>query len=147
MGAAMVGGTLAAVLHTAYVVWMYGMTGLWALETVRMAATMSMGRGLLESGISDAVFGMGVQWVVALASSLVFLAGSLLFPAMLRSAMVFGPLYGLAVYAITSVGLPMLGGAAFSVPPLASLLADAAAQALLFGLPIVMTGRMMTGSR
>lgn len=147
LGAMMMGGTLAAVLHTAYVLWMYGMTGLSALEAVRMASSTGMGRGLLEGGLSEVAFGMGVQWVFALASSFVFLLLSYAFPAMLRSAMLFGPLYGLAVFGIMTYALPMWAGAAFSAPPLASLATDALAQALLFGLPMAMTGRMMMSPR
>ncbi len=133
------GGLTAGVLDIAdafVVAWLNGGTALRVLHAI---ASGLLGRAAYDGGAPTAALGLFLHFFIATSAATAFYLGSLKLPFLLRRPLLWGPVFGLCVWAVMyQIVLPMTFGRPFTMPPLPNLLNQLGIHALGVGLPIAL---------
>ena len=133
------GGTVAGILDAIdAVIAFYLVAGFNPVQVYQFVASGMLGKAAFEGGLSTAVLGLILHFFIAFVVAAVYYAASLAIPALHRQAIIFGLLYGVAVYlTMNYLVLPLS-----SVPPspfsLVLFLNGIIGHALFVGLPIAL---------
>lgn len=107
----------------------------------RFVASGLLGRASFDGGLKTAALGLLIHFLIAFILATIYYGASLYFPVLVRRAVLWGLLYGVAVYFVMRYIVTPLSAA----PPLtfsvASLLNGVIGHALLVGLPIALVAR------
>jgi hypothetical protein len=142
-GVAMMAGTIGMALHLTGLVWMFGMEAIEAAQFVQSVFQTAAATQMMQAGIPELLLGTCVQWIAAVVSALTYLLVARAVPMLFDFAMTFGAIYGALVFLIFNFVLPGWIDPAFSPPPFTSQVAQLGAQALLFGVPMAWSSKMM----
>jgi hypothetical protein len=137
-------GTLAVgVLDLLDALVFFGLRGAQPVRVLQAIASGLLGRAAFGGGAAAALLGVILHFFIAFCVVAVYLAASRRIPALARHAFVFGPLYGLAVYAVMNgVVLPLSATTPVSGPrPLPVLVNGLLIHALGVGLPAALAAR------
>jgi hypothetical protein len=133
------GGLTAGTLDIAdafVVAWLNGGTAVRVLHAI---ASGVVGRAASDGGARTAALGLFLHFFIAISAATAFYLGSLKLPFLLRRPLLWGPVFGLGVWAVMyQIVLPMTFGRPFTMPPLPNLLNQLGIHALGVGLPIAL---------
>ena len=86
-----------------------------------------------------AALGLFLHFFIAISAATAFYVGSVKLPFLLRRPLLWGPVFGLCVWAVMyQIVLPLTFGRPFTMPPLPNLLNQLGIHALGVGLPIAL---------
>ncbi|HKP72144.1 MAG TPA: hypothetical protein VJT82_04345 [Pyrinomonadaceae bacterium] len=118
-----------------------GLRGVSAARVWQFVASGLLGRASFDGGMKTVIVGVALHFLIAFVLAAIYYGASLRFPALLRRAVLWGLVYGLAVYFVMRYVVTPLSAA----PPLsfsvASFLNGTIGHALLVGLPIALVAR------
>ena len=137
-------GTLAVgVLDLLDALVFFGFRGAQPVRVLQGIASGLLGREAFAGGAATAALGVALHFFIAFCVVAVYLAASRRFPALARHPFAFGPLYGLAVYAVmNAIVLPLSATAPAPGPkPLPVLVNGLLIHALGVGLPAALAAR------
>lgn len=133
------GGLTAGVLDiidAIVVTWLAGRAPARMLQAI---ASGVLGPDAYAGGATTAALGLALHFFIACAAAATYFAGSRVLPSLLRRPLLYGPLFGLAVWAfMQQVVLPATFGRPSPIPPLPQLANQLAIHALGVGLPIAL---------
>jgi hypothetical protein len=142
MGRAVVAGGLAAgFLDLTAALVLYGLRGARLIRIVQAIASGLMGADAFKGGGATAALGVLLHFFIATAAAAVFVLASRVQPALVRRPLLWGPVYGVVVYAVMNfvvVPLSAVARGPFN-PPLAATLV--VIHMLCVGLPIALAAR------
>jgi len=144
--AILAGGAIAGVLDIADALVFHGLRGVAPGRVLQAIASGLLGGQAFAGGTGTAVLGLGLHFVIAFGAAATYAVASLRLPALVTRPLLFGPLYGLAVYAVMQhVVLPL---SAFRAGPPApagttdwNLVNLLLAHIFFVGLPIALSAR------
>lgn len=98
--AIVVGGLLAGLADMTYaLVWFSAVKGVPAIKIPQSVAGGLIGKASFDGGVSTAILGLGLHWLVAFIWATIFVTAATRFlPALLRTPVLFGLLYGAWIY-------------------------------------------------
>lgn len=132
------GGLAVGVLDGLYAVVVWALRGVKPDRVFQGVAAGLLGRDSFEGGASTALLGLLLHFFIAFCVAAVYVLASRRLDVLTRRPVLCGLLYGVLVYlAMTFVVVP-LSAARGGVPTLPMFLLNAAAHALLVGLPVAM---------
>jgi len=137
------GGLVVGVLDALDATIFSGVRGVSPVRVWQFVASGLIGRGSFGGGLKTAALGLSFHFLIAFILAGVYYGASLYLPTLLRRAVWWGLVYGVAVYFVMNyVVLPL--SAAPPLPfSLASFINGVAGHALLVGLPIALIARRM----
>ena len=142
MGRAVVAGGLAAgFLDLTAALVLYGLRGARLIRIVQAIASGLMGADAFKGGGATAALGVLLHFFIATAAAAVFVLASRVQPALVRRPLLWGPVYGVVVYAVMNfvvVPLSAVARGPFN-PQLAAILV--VIHMLCVGLPIALAAR------
>lgn len=135
------GGLVVGVLDGLDAVVFNALMGTSPIRVFQFVASGLLGRASFGGGLMTALLGTLLHFLVAFVVAAVYYRASLSLPALLRQAVMWGVIYGVAVYLVMNyLVLPV--SAAPKIPfTFASLLNGVVGHALLVGLPIALFAR------
>lgn len=89
----------------------FGLRGVAPILIPQSIASGLLGGAAYEGGVATAALGVGLHFLIAFAIVTTYLVASRRFPALARRPLLFGPLYGLAVYAVMNLVVVPLSAA------------------------------------
>lgn len=99
-------------------------------------------------GAATATLGLALHFFIACGAAATYFVASRALPSLLRHPLLYGPLFGLAVWAfMQQVVLPATFGRPSPIPPLPQLANQLAIHALGVGLPIALFASRSSGTR
>ena len=98
--AILLGGLAAGVLDIADAIIYTLVRGGSAARMLQGIASGLLGQSAFQGGTATVALGLFLHFVIATGATAVFVAASLRVPALLRRPLIWGPLYGLIVYAV-----------------------------------------------
>jgi hypothetical protein len=102
------GGILAAVLDILAACGIYAARGVSPKRILQAIASGLLGPSAFQGGTGTAVLGLALHFFIATSASLVYYAASRRRPALVQRPLVFGAVYGVAVYVVmTFLVLPL----------------------------------------
>jgi hypothetical protein len=133
---------LAGSLDIADALVFYGVQGVSPVRLLQGIATGVLGRAAFKDGLSAALLGITVHFLIACIWVTVYLLASRHLP-LFRHPFLYGILYGLVIYAVMNyVVLPLSRtGRAPLLPPLLPLLNGVAALVVCIGIPVARLSR------
>ena len=109
------------------------------MRVLHAIASGLLGRAAYDGGAATAALGLLLHFFIATAAATTFYLASLKLPFLLRRPLVWGPIFGLCVWAVMyQIVLPLTFGRPFSMPALTTLLNQLGIHAFGVGLPIAM---------
>jgi hypothetical protein len=109
------------------------------MRVLHAIASGLLGRAAYDGGLPSAALGLFLHFVIATSAATVFYLASTKMSFLLRHPLLWGPIFGLCVWAVMyQIVLPMTFGRPFTMPPLTSLLNQLGIHALGVGLPIAL---------
>lgn len=139
--ALLLGGVAVGVLDLLDAVLFFGARGVPPVAILQSIASGLLGRAAFRGGAATAALGVLLHFFIAFAVVAVYYVASRRFPALRRHPLVFGPLYGLAVYAVMNAVVLPLSAAAHGMPPLPVLINGLLIHVLGVGLPSALAAR------
>jgi hypothetical protein len=135
------GGLAAGVLDLTAALVLYTLRGARPIRIVQAIASGLLGAEAYKGGVATAALGCLLHFVIAFGAASVFVAASRRLPALVRRPVVWGPLYGVAVYLVMNfvvIPLSAVARGPFN-PRLAAILV--VIHMLCVGLPIALAAR------
>ena len=109
-----IAGLACGVLDITAAIVVYGSMGLRPLRLLQGIAAGVLGPKSFQGGVSTAVLGLALHFVIALGAATVFFAASRSMRILVDQAALFGPLYGIAVYFFMNrIVVPLSGATKF----------------------------------
>jgi len=118
-----------------------GVRGVPPVRVMQSIASGLLGRDAYAGGIATALLGVGLHFFIATTVVLVYHAASGWLGFLVRRPLVFGPLYGLAVYVVMRHVVLPLSAARIGPSPWPALLNQLAIHAFGIGLPSALAAR------
>lgn len=144
--AILVGGTTAAVLDIGYAFTVWSLKGVGPEVILRAIASGVLGAPAFRGGASAAALGGVLHWLMALAMAATYVVAGTRLPTLVRRPVVWGPLYGLALFFVMDrIVVPLSAAPAGKPPSTAMILGQVAAHVFLVGLPIALAARHFAG--
>lgn len=144
--AILVGGSVAAVLDIGYAFTVWSLKGVGPEVILRAIASGVLGAPAFKGGASAAALGGVLHWLMALTMAAAYVVAGTRLPSLVRRPIVWGPLYGLALFFVMDRIVVPLSAAPNGRPPsLAMTLGQVAAHIILVGLPIALAARHFAG--
>lgn len=144
--AVFVGGTSAAILDIGYAFAVWSLAGVTPLVVLRAIASGVLGGAAFRGGLATAVLGGALHWLIAMAMAAAYVIAGARLPTLVHRPLVWGPLYGLALYFVMDrVVVPLSAAPSGAEPSLPMTLGQVAAHALLVGLPIALAASRFGG--
>ena len=141
------GGFIAGVLDAVDGVIAFGTQGLSAIQVLQYIASGVLGQAAFQGGFVTAALGALLHFLIAFVAAAVFVFAARWVPVLRTQFVVFGLLYGAAVYFFMNYLVLPLSAVAPSPYNLALFLNGVIGHALFVGLPIaVFAGRSLRGS-
>ena len=112
----LIGGLIAGVLDITAACVNGGLRGLSPLRILQSVASGLLGRGAFEGGVPIAALGLLLQFIIATTATAVYYAASRKFPMLADRALIFGPLFGIAVFFFMGSIVVPLSAAPFKIP-------------------------------
>lgn len=135
------GGLIVGVLDAFDAMIFSGLRGVSPGRVWQFVAGGLLGRSSFNGGMKTVVLGVMIHFLIAFILAVIFYGASLYFPVLVRRAVLWGLIYGAAVYVVMRYVVTPLSAA----PPLsfsvASLINGVVGHALLVGLPIALIAR------
>ena len=135
------GGLIVGVLDALDATIFSGLRGVSPSRVWQFVASGLLGRASFDGGMKTAALGLLIHFLIAFILAAIYYGASLYFPVLVRRAVLWGLLYGVAVYFVMNYLVLPLSAA----PPLrfsvASFLNGLIGHALLVGLPIALVAR------
>ena len=133
------GGSTAGVFDILDAIVTTRLNGGTATRVLQSIASGVLGRASYDGGFASAALGLGLHFFIATCAATVFFLASRKLPVLLERPLVFGPLFGLAVWAFMyQVVLPLTFGRPYTVPALPQLANQLGIHMLGVGLPIAL---------
>jgi hypothetical protein len=140
------GGLAAALLDALDALVAYKLAfGMSPLVIYQFVASGLLGKAAYAGGVTSALLGLAVHFLVAFAAATVFVLASERFPGLRRAAVGWGLAFGVAVFVVMSFVVIPLSRIGASVPSLPLAVNGVLAHALLVGLPIALAARRFLG--
>ncbi len=135
------GGLAAGVLDALDASIFNGVQGVSAVRVWQFVASGLLGRAAFGGGLKTAALGLALHFLIAFILAGIYYGASLYLPTLLRRAVLWGLVYGVAVYFVMSyVVTPLSAAPPLSFSP-ASFTNGVVGHALLVGLPIALIAR------
>ena len=135
------GGLAAGVLDAVDGVIAFGREGLNPIQVLQYIASGLLGKSSFEGGIATAAVGTILHFFIAFAAAAVYVVASRRIAALKRQAVIFGLLYGAAVYFFMNYLVLPLSAVGHSPFKLGLFLNGVIGHALFVGVPIAWIGR------
>lgn len=138
----LVGGLIAGALDITAAIVTNGWRGVPPVRVLQSVASGLLGSPAFQGGNATAALGLLLHFLIALAAAAVYVAASRRLPALVRWPLLWGPLYGVAVYFFMSLVVVPLSAAPFRIrldPP--DLATGLIVHMLCVGLPIALAAR------
>lgn len=119
----------------------FGRLGASPIRILQSIASGLLGRASFQGGAPTAALGLVLHYFIAFVIVAVYIFASRKLPALARHPWVFGPLYGLAAYAIMNYVVLPLSAAATGTPSTLGLINGLLIHALGIGLPSALFAR------
>ena len=133
------GGLTAGVLDLGDAFVVTALNGGTPMRVLHAIASGLLGRAAYDGGVPSAALGLFLHFVIATSAATVFYLASRGLPFLLCRPLVWGPIFGLCVWAVMyQIVLPITFGRPFTMPPLTTLLNQLGIHALGVGLPIAL---------
>jgi hypothetical protein len=129
------GGLAVGVLDGLYAVVVWNLRGVGPGRVFQGVAAGLLGRGSFDGGTPTALLGLALHFFIAFCVAAVYVLASRRLEVLRRKPVVCGLLYGVLVYLVMTFVVVPLSAAQGGVPTLPKFLLNAAAHALLVGLP------------
>ncbi|HST60549.1 MAG TPA: hypothetical protein VLK84_17750 [Longimicrobium sp.] len=133
--AALLGGLVVGTLDIGEVIVFYATRGVPPIRVLQSVASGLLGVGAYGGGVSTALLGLALHFVIAFAVVAVYLIASRALPALARAPLAWGALYGLAVYGVMTYAVVPLSAAVVGPPALAATINGIAIHVLGIGIP------------
>lgn len=135
------GGLVAGTLDILYAVIASGLRGRSPTGVLQYVASGLLGRDSFSGGWKTAVLGLILHFLIAFVIAATYYSASLILPTLIRQAVVWGLVYGVAVYFVMNyVVLPL--SAVPRIPfSFVTFISGLLVHALLVGLPIALFAR------
>lgn len=135
------GGLVVGVVDLIDAIVFFGLRGVAPVRILQTIAEGLLGAAAYAGGLGSALLGWCLHFFIAFVIVLVYLVASRVLPALARAPYVFGPLYGLGVYAIMNYVVIPLSAAASGAKPTAVIVNGLLIHALGVGLPSALFAR------
>ena len=137
------GGLIVGVLDGFYAVIASGLRGVSPTRVFQYISSALLGRAAFDGGFKTALLGGLLHFLIAFLIAAVYYVASRAFPTLIRRAVLWGLLYGVAVYFVMNYFvLPLSAVPPARMPPSSTrLIIDVIGHALLVGLPIALLAR------
>ena len=137
------GGLIVGVLDGFYAVIASGLRGVSPTRVFQYISSALLGRAAFDGGFKIALLGGLLHFLIAFLVAAAYYVASLAFPTLIRRAVLWGLLYGAAVYFVMNYFvLPLSAVPPARMPPsFTRLIIDVIGHALLVGLPIALLAR------
>ena len=119
----------------------FGLRGVSPLRLFQGIASGLLGRSAFEGGMATAVLGLMIHFFIAFAVVATYHAAARRLPLLTRHPWLFGPLYGLLVYAVMNYIVIPLSAIGARSPSTAVLLNGLLIHAVGVGLPAALSAR------
>ena len=127
------GGLLAGAFDLAYAITFYGLQGTKPIRIPQSIASGLLGMPAFKGGWETALLGVALHFTIALVAAAIYYLVSCKASALIRKPLVFGMLYGIAIYFFMRlVVLPLSAAPHFKSTPL-SVATDFAVHMFLIG--------------
>lgn len=141
-GRALLYGTLVAgALDILEVIAFAGVRGVPPVRVLQSVASGVLGRGAYAGGWAAAALGLALHFLIAFCAVAVYQLASRRFPALIRRPLLWGPLYGVAVWGVMNFVVVPLSAAAIGAPTRASVINGLLIHALGIGIPSALFAR------
>jgi hypothetical protein len=139
------GGLIAGILDaTDGFVAYYLAAGFNPIQVLQFIASGFYGAAAFENGIPSALVGLLAHFFIAFAVAAIYVGATRFLPRLSRGAIVWGMIYGVAVFMVMNFVIVPHTAAVKSPLSLALLLNGVLGHALLVGLPIALAARRIT---
>lgn len=139
--ALVLGGLAVGVLDLLDAVVFFGARGVGPVVILQSIASGVLGRTAFSGGAATAALGVLLHFVIAFVVVAVYLAASRRIPALRRHPLLFGALYGLAVYAVMNALVVPLSAAIDGPKPLPVLINGLLIHVIGVGIPSALAAR------
>lgn len=129
------GGLAVGILDGLYAVVLWGQRGVKPDRVFQGVAAGLLGRGSFEGGAPTALLGLLLHFFIAFCVAAVYVLASRRWDVLARRPVLCGLVYGVLVYLVMTYVVVPLSAAGGGLPTLPRFLLNAAAHALLVGLP------------
>ena len=144
--AILIGGSAAAVLDIGYAFTVWSLKGVGPEVILRAIASGVLGAPAFSGGAPAAALGGVLHWLMALLMAATYVVAGTRLPILVQRPVVWGPLYGVALFFVMDrIVVPLSAAPAGQPPSLAMTLGQIAAHAFLVGLPIALAARHFAG--
>jgi hypothetical protein len=141
------GGLVAGVLDFTFALTFNHWRGVPFIRVPQAIASGLLGRDAFQGGLTTAAFGVALHFLIAFCLAAFYNGVSRLFPVLIRWAVLFGPLYGVAVYFFMNlVVLPLSRAPKFKHTAL-STWSDLGSHVVFVGLTIALFARRYASAR
>jgi hypothetical protein len=136
------GGLIGATVDLCFATSLAVSKGRAALFIPQVIASGILGKAAFDGGASSAALGVFAHYFIVLVAAVMFGAASLRMPALVRKPWLFGPLFGLAIFAtMRLVVVPLSNAAPFPMVFSLVLVMDGLVHMFGIGLPIALCAR------
>lgn len=144
--AILIGGSAAAVLDIGYAFTVWSLKGVGPEVILRAIASGVLGGPAFSGGAPAAALGGVLHWLMALTMAATYVVAGTRLPTLVQRPVVWGPLYGVALFFVMDrIVVPLSAAPAGKPPSTAMTLGQIAAHAFLVGLPIALAARHFAG--
>ena len=130
------GGLIAGISDISYAIIRSGTRGVSATRVLQSVASGLLGDAAYQGGIPTAIVGLGLHFMIATTIAAIYYAASRKLNFLLRWPIIFGPLYGLAVFLVMNRVVLPLSAVSFKI---SFTLLGAACHMFFVGLPIALS--------
>lgn len=138
------GGLTVGLLDGLDAILFFGQRGVSPIQIMQSIASGLLGRAAYQGGVATAVLGTILHFGIALAVVVVYYLASRQLPALTSQPVIFGPLYGLLVYAVMNFVVLPLSAAVTGPLTLPVVINGLLIHALGVGLPSALFARAAT---
>jgi hypothetical protein len=135
------GGLVVGVLDALDATIFNGLRGVSPARVWQYVASGVLGRASFGGGLKTAALGLSLHFLIAFVLTAIYYGASLYLPTLLRRALIWGLVYGMAVYFVMNYVVTPLSAAPRLSFALAPFINGVVGHALLVGLPIALTAR------
>lgn len=140
--AILVGGAIGGACDIAYAITFSAFRGVPAMRVLQSVASGLLGKAAFDGGLSAAMLGLVLHFLIAFSAAAIFYFAAKTMPILVRHAVPFGILYGLAIFAIMNlVVLPLSAFPRKVTFPLLATTTGLFVHMFLIGLPISLAVR------
>ena len=140
--AILIGGAIAGACDITYAITFWAFRGVSATRVLQSVASGLLGAPAFKGGLVTAAFGLVLHFFIAFAAATIFYLAAKVLPILTRRAILFGILYGLAIFAVMNlVVLPLSAFPRKVAFPLLATTTGIAVHMFLIGLPISLAVR------